>query len=77
MNKQHPIWYYSIRMFGIASVGGSSNAPTSNDDHTWTKIVQVLQNEDINTIESGCGGRGGELGQVSRTIGLIMHGQLL
>ena len=49
-------------MFGIARIGGSSNAPTSNDDHTWTKIVQVLQLEDINTIiESGSrwGGGGG------------------
>ena len=61
-------------MFGIARIGGSSNAPTSNDDHTWAKIVQVLQKEDINTIlKVGGGGVGGEVGPVSRTIGLIMH----
>ena len=44
-------------MFGIARIRGSSDAPTSNDDHTWTKIVQVLQMEDINTIlKVGVGG---------------------
>jgi hypothetical protein len=80
-------------MFGIAWTDrGSLGVPTSNDDHTfvpvWTKIVQVLQKEDIDT-ENGstwvCGREWGDRGGgavrwvnycVSRAIGLI-NGQLL